>query len=331
VNTSAVSEDALVEQPAMAWLCAKDRPGLKWTHVHGTGLAPDAPARERKLWSDIALVDRLRTALTRMNPQLPQDAVQLVIDRALTSTSPVVIEDHRGFHELLLSGVPISYFDADGTERHDRAWLVDFEKPANNEFLAVNQLTIIAGAKNRRPDILLFVNGLPLGQLELKAPGVVQSAQAAVNQVRHYTETIPNLYRYVEIVGVSDLLTARVGTSSTSSEHFAEWKTMGGGEHSRSQLEVLIEGVFTPERFLELIRDFVLFESDGARTWKVMAKYHQVHAVGAAVESVAAAMDVTGVAVWSGTRKVPGRATRWCSSSTSCVAILGSRIQRSSR
>jgi len=298
VTSPAVSEDNLVEQPAIAWLC--ERTGLKWAHVHGAELAPDAPSRERKLWSDVVLVDRLRSGLARINPGLPADAVQLVIDRALTSTSPVLIEDHRGFHELLLSGVPVSYMDREGMERHERIWLLDFENPANNEFLAVNQLTIIDGTKNRRPDILLFVNGLPLGQLELKAPGLVDSAQVAVNQVRHYTETIPDLYRYVEIVGVSDLLTARVGTSSTPPEHFAQWKSMGGEEKSRSQLEVLVDGVFAPERFLELVRDFVLFESDGARTWKVMAKYHQVDAVDAAVESVAGAMghDRRGGLVW---------------------------------
>jgi type I restriction enzyme R subunit len=293
-----MSEDTLVEQPAIAWLC--HRPGLAWSHVHGADLAPDAPARARKLWSDVVLIERLRSMITRINPKLPPDAVQLVIDRALTGTSPVLIEDHRGFHELLLSGVPVSYVDREGVERHDRAWLVDFDDPANNEFVAVNQFTIIDGTKNRRPDILLFVNGLPLGQLELKAPGLVESAQAAVNQVRHYTVTIPDLYRYVEIVGVSDLLTARVGTSSTPPEHFAQWKSMGGEEKSRSQLEVLIDGVFAPERFMELVRDFVLFESDGARTWKVMAKYHQVDAVDAAVESVAAAItdDRRGGLVW---------------------------------
>jgi type I restriction enzyme R subunit len=184
VTSSAISEDALVERPALAWLC--DRPGPRWTHVHGADLAPDAPARERKLWSDVVLVERLRAAVARVNPELPPEAVQLVIDRALTSSSPVLIEDHRGFHELLLSGVPVSYIDKEGMEHHERAWLVDFENIANNEFLAINQFTIIDGAKNRRPDILLFVNGLPLGQLELKTPGVVDSAHAAVNQVRHY-------------------------------------------------------------------------------------------------------------------------------------------------
>ncbi len=120
--------------------------------------------------------------------------------------------------------------------------------------------------------------------------------------MRHYSDTIPGLYRYVEVVGVSDLIAARVGTVTTPAEHFAEWKTMNrdGKTEKRAQLEVMIEGVFAPARFLELIRDFLLFESDGARTWKVMAKYHQVHAVGAAVESVAAAMagDRRGGLVW---------------------------------
>ena len=296
-------EGMLVELPALTMLCgASGSPRLGWGYVHGPELAPDAPSGERRLDSDVVLVERLRSAVSRINPQLPPDAVQLAIDRTLTSTSPVLVEDHRGFHELLLSGVPVSYMDSQGFERHERAWLVDFEQPANNEFLAVNQLTIIAGTKNRRPDILLFVNGLPLGQIECKAPGGAAPAVAAVNQVRHYTETIPDLYRYVEIIGVSNLVDARVGTSTTPPEHFAQWKSMAGDEKSRSQLEVMIEGVFAPERLLELIHDFVLFESDGARSWKVMAKYHQVHAVDAAVESVGAALppegDRRGGLVW---------------------------------
>jgi type I restriction enzyme R subunit len=299
------SEDALVEQPALTWLCADDTQpvnGLAWRHSHGTELAPETPTAERKLWSDVVLLDRFRKSVARINPGLPPDAVQRVCELAMTSTSPSSIEDHRGFHELLLSGVPIPYADADGVERHTHAWLVDFEDPSNNEFLAVNQFTVIVGEKNRRPDILLFVNGLPLGQLELKAPGTENSAEAAVNQLRHYTDTIPGLYRYVEIVGVSDLVTARVGTSRTPAEHFAEWKTMtGGGEDpTKPQLQVLVEEVFSPLRFLDLVRDYLLFESDGARTWKVMAKYHQRHAVEAAVESVTAAMggDKRGGLVW---------------------------------
>lgn len=296
-------EGQLVELPALMALCGEaGSMGAGWTYVRGPDLAPEAPAAERKTWADVVLMDRLRRAVERINPHLPAEAVQRACELAVTSTSPAVIEDHRSFHALLLSGVPVSYRDADGLERHDHARLIDFDAPENNEFLAVNQLTIIVGAKNRRPDILLYINGLPLGEIECKPPGLDNPAQEAVNQVAHYTDTIPPLYRYVEIVGVTDLMRAVVGTITTPAEHFAEWKTMGANEtdEKRPQLELMIEGVFAPERFLALIRDFVFFETDGARTWKVMAKYHQVDAVDAAVESVAEAMgdDGRGGIVW---------------------------------
>jgi type I restriction enzyme R subunit len=296
-------EGQLVELPALQALCGEPgRAGAGWTYVHGPELAPDAPRTERKLWSDVVLVDRLRAAVGRINSHLPADAVQRACDLALTSTSPAVVEDHRSFHDLLLVGVPVAYRDDEGDERHDHARLVDFDEIENNEFLAVNQFTIIVGGKNRRPDILLYVNGVPLGQIECKAPGIDDPAQQAVNQVAHYAQTIPQLYRYVEIVGATDLMRAVVGTLTTPAEHFAEWKTMSATEteRMRPQLELMIDGVFTTGRFLELIRDFLFFETDGARTWKVLAKYHQVHAVNAAVESVAQAMegDRRGGLVW---------------------------------
>jgi type I restriction enzyme, R subunit len=296
-------EGQLVELPAIKALCGEPgHAGAGWTYVHGPELAPDAPAAERKLWSDVVLVERLRGAVERINPQLPPDAVQRVCEIAMTSTSPAMTEDHQGFHDLVLAGVPVTYLDQEGVERHDHGRLVDFDEVENNEFLAVNQFTVIVGEKNRRPDILLYVNGLPLGQIECKAPGIDNPAEQAVNQVAHYVQTIPSLYRYVEIIGVTDLMRAVVGTVTTPAEHFAEWKTMSGveAERQRPQLELMIEGVFTPARFLELIRDFVFFETDGARTWKVMAKYHQVHAVNAAVEAVAEAIesDRRGGLVW---------------------------------
>ena len=296
-------EATLVELPALTALCgAEGTAGVGWTYVHGRDLAPDAPAAERTRWSDVVLTERLRRAIARINPELSAEGVQRAVELVMTSTSPAVIEDHRSFHDLLLAGVPVTYRDNEGVERHAHARLVDFDEVTHNEFLAVNQLTVIVGGKNRRPDILLYVNGLPLGEIECKPPGLDKPAEEAVNQVAHYTDTIPPLYRYVEIVGVTDLMRAVVGTITTPVEHFAEWKTMSGdeAERSRPQLELMIEGVFAPARFLELIRDFVLFESDGARTWKVMAKYHQVHAVNAAVETVAIAMrsDRRGGLVW---------------------------------
>jgi type I restriction enzyme R subunit len=294
-------EAKYVELPTLTKLCGvAGTPGVGWTYVHGPELAPDAPRHERKLWSDVVLLDRLRSSVARLNPELPPEAVTRVCEIVVASSSPTVILDHRDFHRLLLAGVPVAYQDKEGVDHNGHAQLLDFDDVDRNEFLAVNQLTIISGASNRRPDILLYVNGLPLGQIEAKAPGLDKPAEQAVNQITHYTKTIPDLYRFVEIVGVTDLMQAVVGTITTPAEHFAEWKTMIESERDRPQLDLMIEGVFAPARFLKLIRDFMLFETDGAKTWKVMAKYHQVHAVNAAVESCAAAMgsDHRGGLVW---------------------------------
>ena len=296
-------EGQFVELPALQRLCSDaTHAGVGWTYIHGPTLAPDTGSGERERWSDVVLVGHLRRAIQRINPDLPPPAVQRVIEEVKRTSSPSVIEDHRGFHKLLLSGVPVSHRDAAGIERHAHAWLVDFDDLSKNEFAAVNQLTIIVGPHNRRPDIVLYVNGLPLGEIEAKAPGLDKPSEEAVNQVAHYKHTIPPLYRFVEIVGVTDLMQAVVGTITTPAEHFAEWKTMSEdpAEQARPQLDLMIEGVFAPERVLELIRDFVLFETDGAKTWKVMAKYHQVHAVNAAVESAARAIvsDHRGGLIW---------------------------------
>jgi type I restriction enzyme R subunit len=280
-----VTEDAYAEQPALEWL-----EEVGWQHINGPTLAPgDA---ERTLDSDVVLQETFRSAVARLNPDLPPEAVVRATELALTSTQASLIADHQDFHELLLAGVPVTWIDDEHGERSTRARLIDWDVPDNNRFQAVNQLTIVEGGANRRPDVLLYVNGLPLGQLELKNPSLDEDGPTkAVNQVRHYRRTIPGLYRYVEVIGVSDLLRARVGTITTQAEHFAEWKTMDpAGMQGRSQLEVLITEVFTPAGLLDLIRNFVLFETDGARTWKVMAKYHQVDAVNRAVGATHEAM-----------------------------------------
>jgi type I restriction enzyme R subunit len=281
-----ITEMAYAEQPAIEWLQAAG-----WTLRHGVELIPETDG-ERKILSDVVLQQTFRRAVATLNPQLPIEAVVAAVDRAMTGTSPIRILDHQGFHETLLAGVQVAWLDGADGERSTRAKLVDWEHPDNNVFEVVDQLTIVEGGKNRRPDLLLYVNGLPLGQLELKNPADHKAtAESAVNQVKHYAKTIPSLYRYVEVIGVSDLLTARVGTVTTPAEHFAQWKTMDpAGMAGRSQLEVLISEVFSPRGLLDLIRNFVLFETDGAKTWKVMAKYHQVDAVNRAVESTWQAM-----------------------------------------
>jgi type I restriction enzyme R subunit len=295
-------EDTFAEQPAIAWLCA-DRPGeLSWTHRHGLSVAPETNAGERNDYDDVVLAASLRSSLARLNPEVPMSAIELLTDAITTTASPSIIENHRQFHELLLSGVTGHFIQGD-EEKTRLVRLIDFDRPENNTFEVVNQFTIIEGPKNRRPDLLLFVNGIPLGQIELKNPGSEHAtAASAVNQVNHYTQTIPSLYRFVEVIGVSDLLTARIGTISTPPEHFAEWKRLEdqGVTPTQSELQTMLEGVFEPARFLDIVRNFVTFESDGRKTYKVMAKYHQVHAVNAAVSTLNGAMrkDGRGGIVW---------------------------------
>ena len=290
------NEETYAEEPALEWLR-----GLGWGYMHGPEIAPNGLASERASWDEVVLVERLRAALTELNLQASDGAIGLALERVRETASPEPIRDHLAFHELLVEGVPVTVFD-EGEERAVRVKLVDWEHPERNDFLAVNQFRVVIGQKNRRPDIVLFVNGLPLGHLEVKDPGnPAATPEGAANQVAHYVETIPKLYRFVELIGVSDLIQARLGTISTPAEHFAEWKTMDPAEsEGRSALDVLIGGVFAPARFLDLIRNFVLFEESGAKVVKVAAKYHQVDAVNRAVEATAEAMSSDGRAgvVW---------------------------------
>lgn len=296
MTTVPIDEDTYAEQPALEWLRE-----LGWEYEHGPGIAPGAPSAERVAWSDVVLVDRLRATLRDLNPGASLQSIQFAVERVLDTASPDPVRDHPDFHELLAYGVPLTVLE-NGEERSVRIKLVDWEEPERNDFLCVNQFTIVIGQKNRRPDVLLFVNGLPLGQIEVKDPGAINATpEGAANQVAHYVETIPALYRYVELIAVSDLIQARLGTITTPAEHFAEWKTMDPTEmEGRSALDVLIGGVFAPATFLDLIRNYMLFEESGGKLAKIAAKYHQVDAVNRAVEATAEAMGADGRAgvVW---------------------------------
>jgi type I restriction enzyme R subunit len=291
-----ITELTYAEEPAVEWLRQ-----LGWAHVHGPEIAPNGPEPERESWNEVILVGRLRAALVDLNPDVPRTAVEHALARVQETASADPVRDHLAFHELLLEGVPVTTVE-DGVERALRLRLVDWDRTELNDFLEVTQLRVVIGRKNRRPDIVLYVNGLPLGQIEVKDPGdPVATPRGAANQVAHYVETIPSLYRFVELVAVSDLIQARLGTLTTPAEHFAEWKTMDPAEmEGRSALDVLIDGVFRPDRFLNLIRHFVLFEELGGKLFKIAAKYHQVDAVNRAVEATAQAMDSDGRAgvIW---------------------------------
>jgi type I restriction enzyme R subunit len=294
--TVRINEATYAEEPALEWLREAG-----WAYVAGPEIAPNGPEPERERWDEVVLAGRLRAALVDLNPEAPRAAVELAVERVLDTASPDPVRDHLDFHQLLLEGVNVVVLE-DGEERDFTLRLVDWDDPRRNDFTCVNQFRIVLGGKNRRPDILLFVNGLPLGELELKDPGAAGATpEAAANQVAHYVATIPRLYRFVELVGVSDLNQARVGTLTTPAEHFAAWKTMDPADAAgRPALEVLVEGVFTPARFLDLVRNFVLFEEAGGRLVKIAAKYHQVDAVARAVEATAEAFASDGRAgvVW---------------------------------
>jgi type I restriction enzyme R subunit len=291
-----INELTYAEQPALEWLGQ-----LGWAHVDGPEIAPNGAAPERDSWDEVVLVDRLRGALAELNPEASEVALDLALNRVRETASPDPVRDHLDLHDLLLEGVSVTLLE-DGEERTLRLKLIDWDAPERNDFLSVNQFRVVIGRKNRRPDLLLFVNGLPLGQVEVKDPGDrAATPTGAANQVAHYVETIPKLYRFVELVAVSDLVQARLGTLTTPAEHFAEWKTMDPAEmEGRSALEVLISGVFLPATFLDLIRHFVLFEEAGGKLLKLAAKYHQVDAVRRAVGATAEAMASDGRAgvVW---------------------------------
>ncbi len=281
-----LNEDTLAEQPTLEWLQE-----LGWTYVHGPTIGPNGVEPERVSFTEVLLRDRLRAAIERLNPDLPSAAVAVAVADVAQTASTTPIDDHAAFHNLLLEGVKVSWKDANGTMRSGQAQIVDFARVDANDFLVVNQFAIQHGPQTRRPDVLLFVNGIPLGQIELKNPGdPLATPTGAINQIKTYVDHIPQLYRFVEFVAVSDLVTARAGTITCEPEHFAAWRSMDRAEdEGKSALEVLLRGMFTPERFLDIIESFTLFLGRSGPTIKILAKYHQYDAANRAVAAIRAA------------------------------------------
>jgi type I restriction enzyme R subunit len=274
-----------------------------WGLAHGPNIAPGELTAERSDYRDVVLVGRLRAAIERLNPSLPSDAVDEAVKTVLRAESQVVMTENWRAYELLTQGVPVEYRDADGLVREVRADLIDWLNPANNDFVAINQFTII-GKSDRRPDVMLFVNGLPLVLMELKKPGVENaSLRGAFNQVRTYLSQIPDAFTWNQITVISDGVQARSGTLTAAWEHYAPWKTMDGSkvvEGEVSQAEVLVRGMFAPERLLDLVRNFVACTDEAGSLVKKTPKYHQYWAVNKAVLSTVEAVEGDGRAgvVW---------------------------------
>ncbi|MGR7027221.1 type I restriction endonuclease subunit R [Geodermatophilus sp. URMC 62] len=274
-----------------------------WMTAYGPDIAPGEPAAERTDYRDVVLAGRLREAIVRLNPALPGEAVDEAVKTVLRPESQSVLAENWRGYQLLTQGVPVEYQETDGTVRAVRGRLVDWENPENNDLLAVNQFTII-GVDERRPDVLLFVNGLPLVLVELKRPGKpYATVRGAFNQTRTYQHRIPDAFTFNQLVVISDGVVARAGTLTAAWEHFAPWKTIDGESVASAeipQIEVLVTGMLRPEVLLDLVRSFVVFADDEGKVAKKAAKYHQYWAVIKAVNSTVAAVAGDGRAgvVW---------------------------------
>ncbi|GAA5483334.1 type I restriction endonuclease subunit R [Haloferula sargassicola] len=300
--------ESIVEDAALEWFGE-----LAYAIGHGPEMAPGEAAAEREGFGDVVLEGRLREALRCLNPEVPEEAQEEVLRRVLRVADGTLVRTNRAFHKLLRDGVEVSYKRPDGSTKHDKVWLVDFSDVRANDWLAVNQFTVIESSHNRRPDIVVFVNGLPLGLIELKnAADEDATIFSAYKQLETYKAEIPNLLRYNAALVVSDGLQARMGSLTASEEWFKVWRTITGEEDAPKgslELEVLVRGVFERRRFLDLLQHFIVFEEDpdNGAVHKILAGYHQFHAVNAAVEETVRASGMTEPTTGSGVQEDEGR------------------------
>ena len=277
--------------------------GLGWQVAHGPDIAPGEPAAERDDYREVVLTRRLRAALTKLNPGVPAEAVDDAVKHVVRPESAVVVSENWRGYELLTAGVPVEYRDATGRLRSVRLRLVDFDQPGVNDLLAVNQFTVI-GASERRPDVVLFVNGLPLVVMELKKAGDENATlKGAFNQIQTYKAQIPELFTFNQVVVISDGISARAGSLTARWEHYAPWKTIDGDGLAPAglpQIEVLVAGMCNAEVLLGVTGGFVSFTGEGTTMSKLVAKYHQYWAVRKAVTATVDAVAGDGRAgvVW---------------------------------
>ena len=280
---------------------------LGYSYVYAPDIAPDGDNPERSHYDEVILKDRLWAAVQRINPSVPRHALQEAVKDVERIHSPELLANNETFHRLLTEGVKVNY-QKDGQDRGDLVWLIDFAKPNNNEFVVANQFTVIENHQNKRPDIVLFVNGLPLVVIELKNPADENATiKSAYKQIDTYKHTIPSLFTTNAILVVSDGLEAKAGSLSAGFSRYMTWKSADGeteASHLVSQLETLINGMLNKATLLDLIRHFVVFEKSkkedpktgviSISTVKKLAAYHQYYAVNAAIESTRRASSIGG-------------------------------------
>ena len=277
--------ESIVEDAALEWFGE-----LGYAVGHGPQMAPGELAAERASFADVVLEARLRDAIGRLNPAVPDEAREEALRKVLRVATPSLTQTNRAFHQMLRDGVPVEYPRADGSIAGDHVRLVDFGDVRANDWLAVNQFTVIEGQHNRRPDVIVFVNGLPLAVIELKnAADEDATIWSACAQLQTYKAEIASLLQYNAVLVVSDGVQARIGSLTANQEWFKVWRTIDGEKDAPKtalELEVLVRGVFERQRFLDLLHHFIVFEEDpdSGALHKIIAGYHQFHAVNAAVE-----------------------------------------------
>ena len=281
-----------VEEAALAWL-----EDIGWRVAHGPDLAPGTRGEERADYGAVVLEGRLRDALARLNPDLPASALDDAFRKLIRPEGATPVARNRALHRMIVDGVTVEYRDGNGAIRGAQIHAVDFDHPSGNDWLAVNQLTVVENRRERRPDVVLFVNGLPLGLIELKNPADEEATVwTAWQQLRTYQAELPSLFAFNAVLIASDGLEARIGTLTAGREWFKPWRTISGealADPALPQLQVMLLGACEPRRFLSLVRDFILFEDDGSGALaKKMAGYHQLHAVETAVAETLRAAEM---------------------------------------
>ncbi|KXS53749.1 MAG: type I restriction enzyme, R subunit [Marinobacter sp. T13-3] len=291
-----MTEDQL-EQQCLEWFAEGG-----WEIAHGPDLAPDGATPERADYRQVLLLADLEAAIRRINPHLPQSAVEEVVEVVRKPQSPDVVINNREFHRLLLDGVPVKY-KRDDKVVHDQAFLMDFTELHTNRFRAINQFTLEGSKQLRRPDVICFINGLPLAVLELKSPSAENAdIWDAYNQIQTYKDEVTDLFAYNEAAIISDGYNARVGSITASQERYMPWRTISHEDDKpllEWRLETMVRGFFNRELFLDYVRYFVIFENDSDKLIKKIAGYHQFHAVREAVKATVIAAQAPEQGHWA--------------------------------
>lgn len=275
--------ESTVEEAALEWLTE-----IGYSIAYGPEIAPEESLAERTTFGEVVLRRRLRESVARLNPRAESEAREAAVDRVLRVEGATPVERNRDFHSYLARGVDVEYRDASGDIRGEHIRLLDYDEPNNNDWLAVNQFTVIEAGRNRRPDVVVFLNGLPVGLFELKdAVNEKATIWDAFRQLQTYKRDIPTLFNFAELLVISDGFEARMGSLTSEKEWFMPWRTIEGealAPDAMAQLEVLVRGVFDKTRLLDYLRHFVVFEQSRSGIAKKLAGYHQFHAVAQAVE-----------------------------------------------